>query len=124
MDKTIDCSDRVGGDELKGIKFRSLAPGIATHPLIRGGRLCLEGTGLKVTDIVAQQKYWGQSPAEIARHFDIDLSQVVDALNYYAAHTDYIDTDIELNNLNHEQWVESHHGDKTREILSRRESVS
>ena len=124
MDKTIESQDRGDGDELKGIKFRTLAPGIATHPLIRGGRPCIEGTGLKVTDIVVQQKYWGQSPAEIARHFGIDASQVEDALNYYAAHTDYIDTDIELNNLNHEQWVESHHGDKTREILSRRESVS
>lgn len=122
--KTIEARDSVNGDEYEGIKFRALAPGIATHPLIRSGRPCIAGTGLKVTDVVVQQKYWGQSPAQIARHFDIDASQVEDALNYYAAHTDYIDTDIELNNLNHEQWVESHHGDKTREILSRRESVS
>ena len=89
-----------------------MAPGIYTHPLTRGGRPCIEGTSLKVTDIVVQEKYWGQSPAEIAQHFDIKVSQVEDALNYYAAHTDYIDTDIELDDINHQQWVESHYGDK------------
>ena len=122
--QTIESQDQAERDEYDGIKFRALAPGIYTHPLFRGGRPCIKGTSLKVTDIVVQLKYWRQSPAEIAKHFDIKLSQVEDALNYYAAHTDYIDTDIELANLNHEQWAESHYGNKTRELLSRRESVS
>ena len=124
MDKTIESQDRVDGDELKGIKFRTLAPGIATHPLIRGGRPCIKGTGLKVTDIVVQQKYWGQSPTEIAKHFDINVSQVEDALNYYAAHTDYIDTDIELDNLNDIQLAEAQYGTRPDSLLSRRKPVA
>ena len=107
-----------------GIKFRALMPGITTHPLIRGGRPCIEGTGLKVTDIVAQKVFHGMDAAQIAEHYAIEPSMVQDALNYYAAHSDYIDTDIRLDAINHEQMVESHYGDFTREILSRRESVA
>jgi uncharacterized protein (DUF433 family) len=123
-DKTIDSQNRADLDEYNGIKFRTLAAGITTHPFIRGGRPCIAGTGLKVTDIAVQEKFWQLSPAQIAEHFDIKQSQVEDALNYYALHADYIDTDIELDHLNHEQFAESQYGAKTREILSRRESVS
>ena len=123
-DKPIKAQDEAERDELKGVKFRALAPGITTHPLIRGGRPCIKGTGLKVTDIAAQQKYWGQSPAEIARHFDIKVSQVEDALNYYAAHTDYIDTDLELDSINGDQLAEAQYGTRPNSILSRRKPVS
>ena len=111
-------------DDIDGIKFRTLAPGITTHPLIRSGRPCIVGTGLKVSNIVVQQNFWQQTPAEIAKHFDIAVSQVNDALNYYAAHTDYIDTDIALAGLNHEQWEEAQDGTLRDLLLSRRKSVT
>jgi len=111
-------------NEYKGIKFRSLAPGITTHPLIRGGRPCIAGTGLKVTSIVIQQQNWQQSPTEIARHFDVDLAQVKDALDYYAAHSDYIDTDIALANHNHEQLEEADDSSFRDILLARRGAVT
>ena len=49
-------------------------------------------------------------PAEIADHYAIKLFMVEYALNYYAAHTDYIDTEIELSILNHDQMVEAQYG--------------
>lgn len=123
-DRTIERQEREVHNEYKGIEFRSLISGITTHPLIRGGRPCIEGTGLKVTDIVVQQKNWHQTPVEIAKHFDIKVSQVEDALNYYAAHTDYIDTDIELDTINDDQFAEAQYGTRPDSILSRRKSVA
>ena len=111
-------------EEYDGVKFYKLAPGITTHPLIRSGKPCIKGTGLKVTDIVALKNFQDMRPADIAKYFEIDLAQVNDALQFYAAHTDYIDTELQLDDLNHQQLVESHYGDFTREILSRRESVA
>lgn len=122
--KRVERTGAVTGDSYDGVRFHELAPGITTHPLIRSGKPCIQGTGLKVTDIVALKKFQDMTPADIAEHYEIDLAQVNAAFNYYASHTDYIDTDIELDNMNHEQLVESHYGDFTREILSRRESVA
>ena len=111
-------------DNIDGVKFKTLAPGITTHPLVRGGRPCIEGTGLKVTDVVAAKKYHEMVPSEIANHFEIPLSMVEDALRYYAAHTDYIDTDIQLDSLNHEQLAEARYGSRQDSLLSRRKPAS
>ena len=111
-------------EEYDGVKFRELMPGITTHPLIRSGRPCIAGTGLKVTDIAAQQKFHGLNADEIADHYAIELHMVEAAPSYYAAHTDYIDTNMELDSLNHEQMVESHHGDFTRELMARRDALA
>ena len=111
-------------DDIDGVKFRELMPGITTHPMIRGGRPCIEGTGIKVTDIAAQQKFHGLNAAQIANHYAIELHMVEAALNYYAAHKDYIDTDIELGNLNHHQFAEAQYGTKPNSILSRRRPVA
>ena len=122
--KTVEREAVVSREEYDGVKFHELAPGITTHPLIRSGKPCIKGTGLKVTDIVALKTYQDMQPVDIAKHYEIDLAQVNDALNYYADHTDYIDTELQLDDISHEQLVESHYGDFTREILSRRESVA
>ncbi len=123
-DKTIECRRPNIRDEIDGVKFRKLAPGITTHPLVRSGRPCIEGTGILVTTIAGLQKFHQMDAEQIADHLWIELFMVQDALNYYAAHTDYIDTELQLDDLGFEQLVESHYGDHTREILSRRESVS
>ena len=122
--KVVEREAAVSREEYDGVKFFTLAPGITTHPLIRSGKPCIKGTGLKVTDIVVLKTFQDMRPAEIAKYYEIDLAQVNDALNYYADHTDYIDTELQLDDINHEQLVESHYGDFTREILSRRESVA
>ena len=106
------------------IKTRELAPGIATHPFIRSGKPCIRGTGLKVTDIVVQQNHWQREPSEIAEHFDIEVSQVNDALSFYAAHSDYIDTDIRLQQMNHDQLEEAQYGVSPDSLISRRKPVS
>ena len=122
--KTFEPEAAVTREEYDGVKFHTLAKGITTHPLIRSGKPCIKGTGLKVTDIVALKNFQDMQPADIAKYYEIDLTQVNDALNYYADHTDYIDIELQLDDINHEQLVESHYGDFTREILSRRESVA
>ena len=111
-------------EHIKGVKFHTLAKGITTHPLIRSGKPCIEGTGLKVTDIVAVKNFQKIGPEDIARYFDIKVSQVYDALNYYALHTEYIDTDIELDNFNHDQLAEAQYGSSGNPVLSRREYAS
>ena len=123
-DKAIERQGPNISDEIKGVKFRKLAPGITTHPLVRSGRPCIEGTGILVTTIAGLQKFHSMDAEQIADHLWIELFMVQDALNYYAEHTDYIDTELKLDDLNHEQMVESPYGDFTREILSRRESIT
>ena len=123
-DKTIERQGPNIRDEFDGVKFRTLAKGITTHPLIRGGRPCIEGTGIRVTDIVAAQKYYELGPDEIADHYAIELVMVEDALAYYAAHTDYIDTDLEIDGLNDVQLAEAQYGTRPDSILSRRKPVS
>ncbi len=111
-------------EHIKGVKFHTLAKGVTTHPLVRSGRPCIEGTGIMVTTIAGLQNFHNMDAQQIADHLWLELFMVQDALNYYAVHTDYIDTDLQLDDINHEQLVESHYGDFSREILSRRESVA
>ena len=47
-----------------------------------------------------------------------------DVLSYYADNKQYFDVSIELSSINHGQMVESPYGDQSRELLSRRESVT
>ena len=111
-------------EHIKGVKFHTLAKGVTTHPLVRSGRPCIEGTGIMVTTIAGLRNFHNMDAQQIADHLWLELFMVQDALNYYAVHTDYIDTDLQLDDINHEQLVESHYGDFSREILSRRESVA
>jgi len=111
-------------EHIDGVKFHELAPGITTHPLVRSGRPCIEGTGIMVTTIAGLQKYRNMDARQIADHLWLELFMVQDALNYYASHIDYIETELQLDDINHEQLAESHYGDFSREILSRRESIA
>ena len=110
-------------EHIDGVKFHQLAKGITTHPLVRSGRPCIEGTGIMVTDIVAAKKYHEMEPENIANHFALELNLVVDALAYYAAHTDYIDTDLEIDGLNDVQLAEAQYGTRSDSLLSRRKPV-
>lgn len=123
-DKTIERRKPNIREHIKGVKFHRLAPGITTHPLVRSGRPCIEGTGILVTTIAGLQKFHRMDARQIADHLWLELDVVQDALNYYADHKQYIDVCIELSSINGKQMVESPYGDFTRELLSRRESVT
>ena len=111
-------------EHIDGVKFHTLAKGITTHPLVRSGRPCIEGTGIMVTTIAGLQKFHHMDARQIADHLWLELDMVQDALNYYAEHTDYIDTELQLDDISYNQMVESPHGDFTRELLSRRASIA
>lgn len=123
-DKTAKRRGPVIREDYDGVKYKKLAPGITTHPLIRSGRPCIEGTGIEVRTIAGLQNFHNMNLQQIADHLWIEPNLVQDALNYYADHKQYIDVVIELSSLNFDQMAESHYGDSTREILSRRESVA
>src|SRR5258705_5381999 len=68
---------------------------ISRRPDIRGGRLCIAGTGVSVRRI-AQWHNMGLIPEEIARKFGhVSLAQVHAALAYYHANQVEIDADLE-----------------------------
>ena len=111
-------------EHINGVKFHKLAPGVTTHPLVRSGRPCIEGTGITVANIASLRNHHNMDAQQIADHLWLEMDLVQDALNYYADHKQYIDVCNELSSINHDQMVESPYGDKSRELLSRRESVT
>lgn len=67
---------------------------ITTNPDVRGGRPCIAGTGLRVTDVVMATIFHDRSPGEIASDYDISLAEVYAALAYYYQHKPKLDLDI------------------------------
>lgn len=67
---------------------------IATNPAVRGGRPCIAGTGLRVTDIVMAHLFHDQSPDVIAAAFGVPLAAVYAALAFYYEHKTDLDGDI------------------------------
>ena len=68
---------------------------ITRKPDVRGGRPCIIGTGLRVTDIVVAMRYHERTPNQIAEGFQVSLAGVYAALAYYNLHKDDIDADID-----------------------------
>jgi uncharacterized protein (DUF433 family) len=67
---------------------------IVSNPKVRGGRPCIAGTGLRVTDVVMASLFHNQSPSEIAAGYGITLAQAHAALAFYYEHKAEIDEDI------------------------------
>lgn len=67
---------------------------ITTNPAVRGGRPCIAGTSLRVTDLVMANLYHGRTPDEIAADYELSLAQVHAALAYYYQHKWELDEDI------------------------------
>lgn len=67
---------------------------ITTNPNVRGGRPCIRGTGLRVSDVVVAHLFHNQSPDELAAGFGVPLAGVYAALSYYFEHKSEIDEDI------------------------------
>ena len=68
---------------------------ITRKPDVRGGRPCIIGTGLKVSDIVMAMRYHNRSPQQISEGYQVSLAEVHAALSYYHAHQGEIDDDID-----------------------------
>ncbi|MCC6615811.1 MAG: DUF433 domain-containing protein [Anaerolineae bacterium] len=67
---------------------------ITTNPNVRGGRPCITGTGLRVSDVVIAHLFHDQTPDEIAAGYAVSLSGVYAALAYSYEHKSEIDADI------------------------------
>ena len=93
-------------------------PGIARKSGVRGGRPCIEGTGIRVTDIVTAVEL-EYSPREIAADFDLSLEQVDAALQYYARNKAALDEDIKRQDKNFEKHFKMGYGRPKTPILPR-----
>ncbi len=67
---------------------------IASDPQVRGGRPCIAGTGIRVSDVAIATVFHNQSPDEIAASYALTLAQVHAALAYYYEHKAEIDEDV------------------------------
>ncbi len=85
---------------------------IAKNPAIRGGKPCVAGTGLRVTDLVIAHLFHKRSPEEITSDHEISLAQVYAALAYYYQHKDELDKDIRHQILTARTAKENLTGDK------------
>ncbi len=111
-------------EHIKGVKFHTLAPGITTHPLVRSGRPCIEGTGITVANIASLQNHHHMDAQQIADHLWLELFMIQDALNFYADHKQYIDVCNKLSSINGRQFAEAQYGSNPDSILSRRKPVA
>jgi uncharacterized protein (DUF433 family) len=67
---------------------------ISIDPDVRGGRPCITGSGLRVSDIVIATLFHNQDADNIAEAYDISLASVHAALAYYYENKADIDADI------------------------------
>jgi uncharacterized protein (DUF433 family) len=84
-------------------------PHITKHPQICSGRPCVDGTRIRVMDIVAMRRE-GLTPEQIVAEFS-SLSGVEDvyaALLYYHDHLDEIDNDFVEDKRLADDWERDH----------------
>lgn len=67
---------------------------ITKNSAVRGGKPCISGTGLRVTDLVIAHLFHKRSPDEIAVDYGVSLPQVYASLAYYYQHKEELDEDI------------------------------
>ena len=68
------------------------------------GSPCVDGTRLRVADIVVEWRYGASEPADIADKYDLSLGQVYGALAYYHERRDEIDAEIDYKSRFDERW--------------------
>jgi len=95
-----------------------MMPGIIRKPGVRGGRPCIEGTGIRVTDIVIAERYGECARDDIAEELGITCEQVVAAFTYYDNNTAYIDADIQRQFDNFDRLAKAGYGRPESKILS------
>ncbi|MBI4020530.1 MAG: DUF433 domain-containing protein [Candidatus Aenigmarchaeota archaeon] len=81
---------------------------IVTDKEVCGGSPRIEGTRIRVMDVVEEYEFLGYNPERIAESFGISLAQVFAALAYYYEHSEEIKAEIR----EHKDFVERlRHGD-------------
>ena len=95
-----------------------MTPGITRKPNVRGGRPCIKGTGIRVTDIVTAVQL-DYSRDEIADDFELSLEQVDAALTYYERNRAAIDEDLKRQDENFERHFKIGYGRPKTPILPR-----
>ena len=69
---------------------------IAKDRQVCGGKACIEGTRIRVMDVVAAAQHLALSPDEICDQYpELTLAQIHSALAYYYDHRDEIRADFE-----------------------------
>jgi uncharacterized protein (DUF433 family) len=79
-----------------------LAPHIIARRGLRGGKPCVEGTGITVHNVAIWHERLGETPDQIASEHDLTLAQVHAALAYYFDHRELLDAEIRAD----EQYAE------------------
>ncbi|MBK7893440.1 MAG: DUF433 domain-containing protein [Anaerolineaceae bacterium] len=69
---------------------------------VRGGKACITGTRMAVSDVVLSHFRLGESLDEIAVTYDLPLAAVYAAIAYYLDHKVEIDSEIENGRLFYE----------------------
>lgn len=67
---------------------------IVSNPKVRGGRPCIAGTGVRVSDVALVMLFHHQDVDGLAAWFGLDLAHIHAALAYYYQHKIEIDADI------------------------------
>jgi uncharacterized protein (DUF433 family) len=91
---------------------------ISINPQVRGGRPCIDGTTLRVIDIVMAQLFHQRTPSEIATDYEISLAQVYAALAYYYEHKTELDEDIRTQITRAREYQEQRLGSRKPSLLS------
>ena len=68
---------------------------IQITPNLRGGKPCISGTRIAVSDVAVTHLQLGQSVDEIAATYDLSLAAVHAALAYYYDHRDEIEAQMQ-----------------------------
>lgn len=94
-----------------------LYPHISKKPGVCGGKACIDGTRVRVMDIVALH-HQGRTVEALLKHFDsrpLTPAEVHSALAYYHDHKDEIEASFAA-----ERKAEAEHDTKKAEYLERR----
>lgn len=67
---------------------------ITKNSAVRGGKPCVAGTGVRVTDLVIAHLFHERSPEQLTSDYELSFSQVYASLAYYYQHKDELDEDI------------------------------
>ena len=79
---------------------------------------CIEGTGIRVTDVVIAERYGECARDEISDEFGITREQVAAAFAYYESNSTYIDADIQRQFDNFDRLAKAGYGRPEAKILS------
>ncbi|SRR6266540_1702314 len=78
------------------MNFKTSYAYITKDPIVCRGKACIQGTRIRVLDIVAAAEHLGMSPDEICDQYpELTLAQVHSALAYFFDHREEIQAEIE-----------------------------